>query len=219
MSAPSSIHRALKTALDVVGMALMSPLGACCALERRFAPASERVFNTCAQTVALFPGLPGMILRRGFYRLALDRCARDCFIGFGVIFTHRAVVIEKDVYVGPYALIASSRLREGCLIGSRASILSGGALHSLGPSGRWLAADMTKMIQIEIGAGAWIGEGAIVIADIGAGAMAAAGSVVATAVPARVVVAGNPARMIRKLEPPAAREESEARDAALASAR
>jgi virginiamycin A acetyltransferase len=219
MSALALVRRALKATFDVVGIALMSPLGACCALERRVAPRSERVFNTCAQTVALLPGLPGMILRRGFYRLALDSCARDCFIGFGVIFTHRAVVIETDVYVGPYALIASSRLREGCLIGSRASILSGGGLHALGPSGRWLPADMSKMVQIEIGAGAWIGEGAIIIADLGPGAMAAAGSVVTTPVPARVLAAGNPARMIRKLEPPLAREESEARDAALASVR
>jgi virginiamycin A acetyltransferase len=219
MSALAVIRRGLKATFDVVGIALMSPLSACCALERRVAPRSERVFNTCAQAVALLPGLPGMILRRGFYRLALDSCARDCFIGFGVIFTHRAVVIEQDVYIGPYALIASSRLREGCLIGSRASILSGGGLHSLGPSGRWLAADMSKMVQIDIGAGAWIGEGAIIIADLGPGAMAAAGAVITTPVPARVLAAGNPARMIRKLEPPLAREESEARDAALASVR
>jgi virginiamycin A acetyltransferase len=219
MSAGAFVHRALKVTLDAVAMALMSPLSGCCALERRFAPLSERIFNTCAQTVALFPGLPGMILRRGFYRVALDRCARDCFIGFGVIFTHRAVTVEPHVYVGPYALIASSRLREGCLIGSRASILSGGALHSLGPSGRWMPSDMSKMVQIEIGAGAWIGEGAIIIADLGRGAMAAAGSVVSAAVPAGVVVAGNPARMIRKLDPPTARVESEARDAALASVR
>lgn len=219
MSPAALIHRLFKVTFDAVGIALMSPLSGLCALERRFAPSSERVFNTCAQTVALFPGLPGMILRRGFYRVALDRCARDCFIGFGVLFTHRAVVVEPHVYIGPYALIASSRLREGCLIGSRASILSGGGLHSLSPSGRWLPADMTKMVQIEIGAGAWIGEGAIVIADIGSGAMAAAGSVVGAAVPAGVLVGGNPARMIRRLEPPVARVESEARDAALASVR
>lgn len=218
MSAAAVVHRALKVTLDAVAIVLMSPLSGGCALERRFAPLSERVFNTCAQTVALFPGLPGMILRRGFYRLALDSCARDCFIGFGAIFTHRAVVVEPNVYIGPYALIASSHLREGCLIGSRVSILSSGALHALGPSGRWLPSDMTKMVQMEIGAGAWLGEGAIIIANIGPGAMAAAGSVVATAVPARVLVGGNPARMIRRLEPPAARVESEAPDA-LASVR
>jgi virginiamycin A acetyltransferase len=219
MSAVAAVRRALKVTLDAVAIVLMSPLSGCCALERRFAPRSERVFNTCAQTVALLPGLPGMILRRGFYRLALDSCARDCFIGFGVIFTHRAVVVEPHVYVGPYALIASSRLREGCLIGSRASILSGGALHALGPSGRWLPADMTKMVQVEIGVGAWIGEGAIIIANIGAGSMVAAGSVVAMPVLGGVLIGGNPARMIRRLEPPVERAESEGRHAALASVR
>ncbi len=219
MSRLAVLRRTLKATVDAVAIALMSPLSLCAALERRLAPRSERVFNTCAQTVALLPGLPGMILRRAFYRVALDSCARDCFIGFGAIFTHRAVIVEREVYIGPYALIASSRLREACLIGSRVSILSGGALHSLGPSGRWLPTDMSKMVQVEIGVGAWIGEGAIIIADVGSGAMAAAGSVVATAVPARVVVGGNPARMIRKLEPPLARVESEARDAALVPVR
>jgi virginiamycin A acetyltransferase len=219
MSAAASVHRALKVTFDAIGIALMSPLSACCALERRFAADSERVFNTCAQTVALLPGLPGMILRRGFYRVALDSCARDCFIGFGVVFTHRAVLVEPHVYIGPYALIASSRLREGCLIGSRASILSGGALHALGPSGRWLPSDMTRMVQLEIGPGAWVGEGAIIIANLGAGAMAAAGSVVTMPVLGGVVVGGNPARVIRRLEPPVDREESESRHAALASIR
>lgn len=218
MSAVDTLRRTLKVTLDAVAIVLMSPLSACCALERRCAPDSERVFSTCAQAVALLPGLPGMILRRGFYRVALDACARDCFIGFGAIFTHRAVTIERNVYIGPYALVASSRLREGCLIGSRVSILSGGALHSLGPAGRWLPCDLSKMVQIEIGEGAWLGEGAIVIANVGAGAMAAAGSVVPSAVPPRVLVGGNPARMIRRLEVPGA-SESEARDAAFAAVR
>ena len=196
----------------------MAPLSGCCALERRIAPNSERLFSTVAQTVALLPGLPGLILRRGFYRLALESCARDCFIGFGAIFTHRDVVVERDVYIGPYALVASSRLREGCLIGSRVSLLSGGALHTMGPNGRWLPSDFSRAVQIEIGEGAWIGEGAIIIADVGAGAMAAAGSVVPTPIPARVLVGGNPARMIRRLEHPGT-SESEARNAALAAVR
>ena len=214
----ASLRQALKVTIDAIAIALMSPLSACCALERRLVPGSERVFSTCAQTVALLPGLPGMILRRGFYRVALDSCARDCFIGFGVIFTHRKVVVEPHVYIGPYALIAASILRAGCLIGSRVSILSGGALHEFGPDGRWAATNMNKMVQLEIGAGAWIGEGAIIIANVGTGAMAAAGSVVPTAVPARVVVGGNPARMIRRLEVPGT-SESEARHAALAAVR
>jgi acetyltransferase-like isoleucine patch superfamily enzyme len=75
------------------------------------------------------------------------------------------------------------------------------------------------MVQIEIGEHAWIGEGCTIIANVGAGAMTAAASVVAAAVPPRIVVGGNPARFIRKLEPPNSQSPVEERHAALASVR
>ena len=59
--------------------------------------------------------------------------------------------------------------------------------------------DITRIRQIEIGEYAWLGEGAIVMADVGASAMVGAGSVVSSRVPARVVVVGNPARIARRL--------------------
>ena len=48
----------------------------------------------------------------------------------------------------------------------------------------------------------WIGEGAILMADVGDGAMVSAGAVVSAPVPKRVMVAGNPARFVKKLEAP-----------------
>ena len=145
------------------------------------------------------PGDPGVYLRRSFYRQTLHRCSSRCFISFGAIFTHRQVIVEDDVYIGVYALIGSVRLGRGCLIGSRASLLSGSQLHELREDGTWTPADLSKLKQIDIGNNTWIGEGAIVSADIGPGAMIATGSVVTSAVPAQVMVAGNPARFVRKL--------------------
>jgi len=58
---------------------------------------------------------------------------------------------------------------------------------------------VTRIRQIEIGEYAWLGEGSIVMADIGPSAMVGAGSVVSSRVPAHVVVAGNPARIARRL--------------------
>ncbi len=74
---------------------------------------------------ALLPGLPGVSLRRAFYKLTLDECADSFFIGFGALFAHRHSRIEQDAYVGPYAVIGSAWLRRGCLIGTRSSIVSG----------------------------------------------------------------------------------------------
>lgn len=209
----------VKTIIDSVCLVLVSPAALTCAIERRVNIHAEGVFGFWAHTFAMIPGLPGVFLRRALYRLTLDECARSFHIGFGAFFTHRCVTVEEDVYIGPYTLVASARLRQGCLIGSRVSIVSGGSLHEF-KDGRWTPCDMTRMIQIEIGEHAWIGEGCVIIASVGAGALTAAGSVVTAPVPSRVVVGGNPARFIRKLEgrivPEAPIEE---RHAALAAVR
>jgi acetyltransferase-like isoleucine patch superfamily enzyme len=58
--------------------------------------------------------------------------------------------------------------------------------------------------KILIKRGAWIGVGAIILPGIaiGEGAIVAAGSVVSQNVPEYTVVAGNPARVVKKLERP-----------------
>jgi virginiamycin A acetyltransferase len=195
---PASIRRVLKRVADVIALLLASPAGALCALERWLSPASESVFLFFVHLVALLPGVPGLYLRRAFYKLALDRCDLDCYIGFGAQFTHRDSVVEHGVYVGSLALIGSAHLREGTLIGSRASLLSGTSLHDF-RDGRWTPFDRGQIRQVQIGPHAFVGEGAIVMADVGPGAMVAAGAVVANMVPAGVAVAGNPARFVRHL--------------------
>lgn len=184
---------------DAVARLLVLPLGALSGLERRLRPDSEGVFHFCAHTVALLPGLPGAYVRRAFYWLTLDGCDPRCHIGFGAMFTHRQVVLERGVYVGTWALVGSALLREGTSIGSRASLLSGTELHEF-RDGRWTPYNAAKLRQIALGPHAFVGEGAIVMADVGAGAMVAAGAVVANAVPDAVVVAGNPARFVRRLD-------------------
>ena len=195
----SSIRRSVKRALDACCLVAVAPAAAMCAIEAATSRHGDAVFAFWAQAFALLPGLPGVFLRRSFYRLTLDACAESFHIGFGAFMSHRHSTIEQDVYVGAYAVIGSSRLRRGCLIGTRSSIVSGTKLHSLDRDGRWMATDPGRIQRLEIGAYAWIGEAAIVMADVGPSAMIGAGSVVSSPVPSRVVVAGNPARFARKL--------------------
>ena len=54
--------------------------------------------------------------------------------------------------------------------------------------------------RIVIGERSWIGEGSIVMADIGDDCIVGAGSVVTNPVQNNEVVAGNPARTIRRQE-------------------
>jgi virginiamycin A acetyltransferase len=193
------IRQSIKRAVDLCCVIAVAPAAAMCAIEAAVTETGDACFVFWTQTFALVPGLPGVSLRRAFYRLTLDQCDESFFIGFGAIFSHRHSRIEQDAYVGPYAVVGSTWLRRGCLIGTRSSIVSGTGLHSQDSQGRWMPTDMTQIRQVEIGEYAWIGEGSIVMADIGPSAMVGAGSVVSGCVPARVVVVGNPARIARRL--------------------
>jgi acetyltransferase-like isoleucine patch superfamily enzyme len=196
------VKRALKALADLVALALAAPAALTCWLERRLSPDGEAVFGFWTHVAALLPGHPGLYLRRAFYRLTLEECARTCSIGFGTVVTHRRARLERGAYVGAYCLVGSARVGPGCLVGSRVSLLSGATPHRLTPEGTWTPTDPAHLRQIEIGAHTWIGEGAVVMADVGGGSLVAAGAVVTAPVPAGVVVAGNPARFVKRLEPP-----------------
>jgi virginiamycin A acetyltransferase len=193
------MRQTIKRAVDLCCILAVALPAAMCALEAAMSDSGDAVFAFWAQSFALLPGLPGVSMRRAFYRLTLDECARSFHIGFGAIFSHRHARIEQDAYVGPYAVIGSAWLRRGCLIGTRSSIVSGTSMHTLDSQGRWTATDHRRFVQVEIGEYAWIGEGSIVMADIGPSAMVGAGSVVSSRIPPRVVVVGNPARLARRL--------------------
>ena len=192
------VKRAGKALANAVALVVAAPFGAASHLERLLNPGAEGTFQACAHLLALAPGLPGMYVRRAFYRLALDRCHAECHIGFGTVCTHRQVIIERGVYIGVWALIGSAHLREGTSIGSRASLLSGTELHEF-RDGRWTPMDPTRLRQIALGPHAFVGEAAVVMADVERWAMVAAGTVVSSAVPAGVAVAGNPARFVRRV--------------------
>jgi len=66
--------------------------------------------------------------------------------------------------------------------------------------------DLTRPIReqgrgeqlVRIGAGSWIGEGAVVMADVARDAVVGAGAVVTRPIPAWAIAAGVPARVLRR---------------------
>jgi acetyltransferase-like isoleucine patch superfamily enzyme len=193
------IQSTMKKFFNGICLGLVFPCAVSSWLADRITNDAESVFLFWAHVFSVLPGKSGMFLRRAYYRLTLDRCASNFYIGFGALFTHRCARVEQDAYIGAYALVGSAHLGEGCLIGSRASLLSGTAQHALDAQGRWGPCDKTRLRQITIGDYAWIGEGAIVMANVGAGTMVAAGAVVEQDTRAGILVAGNPSRFVRQL--------------------
>jgi acetyltransferase-like isoleucine patch superfamily enzyme len=207
------IRGPLKSVLNIVAQLLMLPAAVTCWVQESLLSESVAVYTFWAQVVAQLPGAPGMFLRRAFYRWTLDSCAEDVIIEFGAVLNRRAV-LESGAFVGTYALIGWAWIRENTLIGSRASVPSGGHQHVFLPSGLWTPTEPARLTRVTIGPNTWVGEGAIVMANVGGGCMVAAGSVVGSAVPDGIMVAGNPARFVR----PVTADPGQRADAATVSA-
>jgi maltose O-acetyltransferase len=109
------------------------------------------------------------------------RIGRNAFINYNCVFLDCAPIeIGDDLQMGPAVQLYT-------------------AFHPL--DRRTRAAGLEYARPIRIGDGVWIGGGAIILAGvtIGDGSVIGAGSIVRHDVPAGVVAAGNPARIIRAL--------------------
>ena len=199
------MRQLIKFILNKLSQLLSLPFAATCWLESLLSKESEVIFTFWSNLFALVPGLPGAFLRRGYYSLTLDRCSMNCHIGFGSMFTHRSSSVEDNVYLGNYCTIGSALLGKNSLIGSRSSLLSGSQQHKHNDeTGEWEAFSADNIRQITVGPNVWIGEGAIIMANIGEGCQIAAGAVITNDTKSFIVLAGNPARFIKNLAPPAA---------------
>jgi acetyltransferase-like isoleucine patch superfamily enzyme len=157
----------------------------------------ETAFQLPSQMLSLVPGTPGTHLRAGFYAMALRRCAPECAIGFGTIFSTPECEIGSHVYIGAYCVISDSVIGRDTLLGSHVHIVSGKHAHGFELSDTPMRLQKTSRQPIAIGENTWIGNGAIVMADVGTGCVVGAGSVVTRPVADNSIVAGNPARLVR----------------------
>jgi len=172
----------------------------------------DRALEGSTQTLSLFPGIVGQVFRRAFLTQVLDHCHPDSTVEFGTIFSKAGTRIEENVYIGPRCHIGLAHVERDVLIAAGVHIPSGPLTHGTAdPSQR--IQDQPGLLQIvRIGAGSWIGSGAVVMADVGRDSVVGAGAVVTKAIPDRVLAAGVPARVIRSREqeprPEASKQES-----------
>lgn len=120
--------------------------------------------------------------------------------------TLRDLVIGRNVDIGWQTTIAVGSavwIADDVRLAARV-FLAGYPGHPLDPAARAAGApDQAEQARpISIGRGAWLGTGVIVLAgvSIGDGTVVGAGAVVTRSLPARVLAAGNPARVIRPID-------------------
>ena len=166
----------------------------------------DRALEGSSQTFALLPGLPGIFLRRAFLARVLTRCHSSAEIGFGTLFSQTGAILDEDVYVGPRCHLGWVHLERDVLLAAGVHIPSGGQTHAFDDPTVPIREQGGERRLVTIGAGAWIGSAAIILADVGKGSIVGAGSVVTKPLPDNVIAAGVPARVIRPRFPELAPE-------------
>jgi acetyltransferase-like isoleucine patch superfamily enzyme len=153
----------------------------------------EIVLTTCSELLSLFPGPPGLYLRRAYYHMCLDAFASDCHIGFGTTVAHREIRIGRRVYIGNRCTLGKAIIEDDTLVGSNVDILSGRHQHHFEQRDRPIEQQGGSFRQIRIGSNSWVGNSSVLMADVGEECVIGAGSVVVKPIPPRSVAAGNPA--------------------------
>jgi virginiamycin A acetyltransferase len=157
----------------------------------------NRALESASQLLSLLPGIAGQYLRRAFLQRALARCHPSALVEFGTLFSQAGAVLDDNVYVGPHCQLGLVHLERDVLLAANVQVPSGGKTHYFDDPARPIREQGGERNMVTIGAGAWIGTGAIVLADVGTGTIVAAGAVVTKPLPDNVIAAGVPARVIR----------------------
>lgn len=99
--------------------------------------------------------------------------------------------------IGPRGVIGWAHIERDVMIGPHVHIPSGAQTHGIDDLSRPMREQPGVRKMVRIGAGAWIGTNAVVLADVGRDTIVAAGSVVTKPLPDGVIAGGVPAKVIK----------------------
>jgi acetyltransferase-like isoleucine patch superfamily enzyme len=157
----------------------------------------DRSLEASTQALGLLPGLVGQYLRRAFLARTLAYCDPTATIEFGTLFSATDTRIEARVYIGPRCHIGLAHFEPDVLVAPAVHVPSGRLTHGVSDPSLPARDQQGQVELVRIGAGSWIGSGAIVMANVGANSVVGAGAVVTRSLPRGVVAGGVPARILR----------------------
>ncbi len=207
-SRTSPLKGAVKAAVRFAALVAVFPLLLCYRLNAALV-GRDRALESASQLLSLFPGITGQYLRRAFLQRVLARCDSSALVEFGTLFSQVGAVLAENVYVGPRCQLGLVHLERDVLLAANVQIPSGGKTHYFDDPTKPIREQGGERSMVTVGAGAWIGTGAIVLADVGKGTVVAAGAVVTKPLPDNVIAAGVPAKVIRsRFEAPIVKQDN-----------
>jgi acetyltransferase-like isoleucine patch superfamily enzyme len=203
------LRELLKAAARLLASVLVAPLLAGYWLKAALI-GRDRALEGSSELLSMLPGLPGKYLRRAFLARVLVECHPTASIGFGTLFSKAGASIGANVYIGPRCHIGLAAIEADALLAAGVHVTSGAQTHGFTDLSQPIREQEGAPSLVRIGAGAWIGSAAVVMADVGRDTIVGAGAVVTRALPDEVVAAGVPARVVRSRRPaPSAQQQSE----------
>jgi virginiamycin A acetyltransferase len=161
-------------------------------LSDRFADAS--IF------VSQIPLFLGEHIRYIYYKCTLKKVGRRVAFRFGSFCQQREAVIGSRVIIGYYCALGSVQIGDDVLMGGFVNVTSGRKQHRFDDSTKRINQQEGEKTTVVIGSDVWIGSNSIISADIGSRCVIGAGSVVIHPCDDHSIYAGNPAKLIRKIE-------------------
>jgi virginiamycin A acetyltransferase len=198
-----SFKRSLKAAARGVAHIAVLPLWPSFAL-RAALLGRDRALESSMQWLSLIPGLTGQYVRRAFLSRAIAACHHTVVVEFGTTLSRAGARFDEHVYIGPGCRLGLVHLERDVLLASGVHIPSGGMTHRIDDPTVPIREQPRDERLVRVGAGSWIGEAAVVMADIGPEVVLGAGAVVTQPLPPRCIAAGVPARVLRMRESPMA---------------
>lgn len=153
--------------------------------------------TSAAESIAKVPGIRGVYLRQAFYRQVLSECGRDVYLGWNSVFSMTEARVGERAYIGRYCSIGFADIGEEVMLADGVQVLSGGREHDRKMAEKSVHEQDQTYYRVRIGKGAWIGAGAIVMADVGEHAIVGAGAVVNRPIPNGAIAAGVPAKVVK----------------------
>lgn len=190
------LRELVKSAARTAALVAVSPSLLSFAIRARFV-GRNRALESSTQALSLIPGLTGQYLRRAFLSQVLAHCAPNTAICFGTLFSQAGARVDDNVYIGPRCHLGLVHIERDVLLAAGVHVPSGGRIHGTDTSSPIRDQEATPRL-VTIGAGAWIGSNAVILADIGSDTIVGAGAVVTKPMPSGVVVAGVPAQIVKR---------------------